>query len=312
MYEYDRAEGRFFVTRSAGWEAGTAFDPATPPIAYLDVLLRDGETFVCPDVRIDPRARSLRCTPATVSCLCRRVDRAAGRAAGRHRRLPLPDAHVQRRRRPLPLGDFANDRRDRVLAGIQFAHGPRCSKAFTTRSSPSIAICASRTSTGGWPRSGAVAPSEMIGAPLAEFTGRFTDDGVAHRRFRDALIDRRSVRFETPYAGTLVRNALVSVRQRGRRLRARRHVAQERTAARARTQRWNWNGAWWNGRTSSSLQTRSSNRFRIRSRTICARRCVRSTASPKRCSRTTASRIDQRATRLSASASAAPRSAWPI
>jgi len=58
-FRYDRASDSYFILRSEGWHEGAALDPADPPIEHVLWTARTGEPFVCSDVRIDPRARSL-------------------------------------------------------------------------------------------------------------------------------------------------------------------------------------------------------------------------------------------------------------
>ncbi|HEY5341414.1 MAG TPA: PAS domain-containing protein, partial [Candidatus Aquilonibacter sp.] len=202
VYEYDRAEGRFVVTRSAGWEAGTAFDPAVPPIGYLDLLLRDGETFVCPDVRIDPRARSLQSYArsgvlACVAALIGPPDAPLGAIVAYHsqtRTYSVGDVRflsaISQTIAEIASSLESNLRTTEVLESIH--------DAFVAVDRDLRITYVNRRMAAFW----GVAPSDMIGAPLADFTGRFTDDGAAHRRFRDALTDRRSVSFETPYQGS--------------------------------------------------------------------------------------------------------------
>lgn len=59
MHDYEVDAKRFFVRRSLGWGPYAAFDPSHPLVAHLEHVVRTGEPFVCPDVRIDPRARTL-------------------------------------------------------------------------------------------------------------------------------------------------------------------------------------------------------------------------------------------------------------
>jgi len=59
LYHYDRLTKGFSIVRSVGWGNGASLDRACPPIEHLATVIRTGEPFVCSDVRIDPRARTL-------------------------------------------------------------------------------------------------------------------------------------------------------------------------------------------------------------------------------------------------------------
>ncbi len=59
VYRYDPVAETFTVTASAGWAAGTAFDPKRPPLEHLRHVVRFGEAFVCADLAKDPRAAEL-------------------------------------------------------------------------------------------------------------------------------------------------------------------------------------------------------------------------------------------------------------
>ena len=59
LYHYDRSSGTFSIMRSEGWESGAWIDPHQPPLEHIAAVVRSGEPFVCSDLRIDPRARSL-------------------------------------------------------------------------------------------------------------------------------------------------------------------------------------------------------------------------------------------------------------
>jgi PAS domain S-box-containing protein len=60
MFDYDRETKSFRARRAIGWGAGAALDWRTPVVEHLQHALRSGEAFACSDVRIEPRARSLK------------------------------------------------------------------------------------------------------------------------------------------------------------------------------------------------------------------------------------------------------------
>ena len=61
VFDYKGETRQFSILRSVGWSPGAAFDPAEPLLEHLFQVARTGEAFVCSDVRIEPRYRSLRC-----------------------------------------------------------------------------------------------------------------------------------------------------------------------------------------------------------------------------------------------------------
>jgi PAS domain S-box-containing protein len=65
LFDYDRDMRTFSARQAIGWAPGALFDPSKPFVEHLDLVLRSGEAFACSDVRIDPRARSLK---ALVDC----------------------------------------------------------------------------------------------------------------------------------------------------------------------------------------------------------------------------------------------------
>src|SRR6185437_6412674 len=60
MYDYDAETNVFSARRSVGWGLNVSLDREKPLTAHLQHVVRTGEAFVCPDVRIDPRARGLK------------------------------------------------------------------------------------------------------------------------------------------------------------------------------------------------------------------------------------------------------------
>jgi PAS domain S-box-containing protein len=71
IFDYDRGEQTFTVRRSLGWGPTAVFDPARPPVKHLLQTVKTGDPFVCADVRIDPRVRSLAVLEAAgmLSCI---------------------------------------------------------------------------------------------------------------------------------------------------------------------------------------------------------------------------------------------------
>jgi len=65
LFDYNSETKQFSVRGALGWGPGASFDYSKPLVEHLNITLRTGEAFVCSDVRIEPRARSLK---ALVDC----------------------------------------------------------------------------------------------------------------------------------------------------------------------------------------------------------------------------------------------------
>ncbi len=60
FYDYDRESKTFRAQGAIGWGPGAALDYRVPVVEHLHHALRSGEAFACADVRIEPRAPSLK------------------------------------------------------------------------------------------------------------------------------------------------------------------------------------------------------------------------------------------------------------
>jgi len=201
LYEYDRSRGALAVTRSFGWDVRAAFDPQNPPLDHLTYILRTGEPFVCSDVRIDPRARSLAALESggVLSCVAVLIGTARAPIGG----LVAYHPHA----RTFSVGDVrfvqaisqtiaeiasaweSNQRMTEVLESIH--------DAFVAVDRGLRITYVNRRMASFWGRM----PAELIGMPLSAFTDEFGDGGRAYEQFRDALHERRSITFETLFAG---------------------------------------------------------------------------------------------------------------
>ena len=201
VLDYDRGSARFVVARSAGWAEGACMDPQCPPVEHLQILLRTGEPFVCSDVRIDPRARTLSALAAggALSCIAVLIG-------SLHAPMGAIVAYYPQTR-TFTVGEV------RFLQGLAQTIAEIASSLESNRLMSQVLesihdafVSVDRelriTYVNGrmaafWD----AAPVEMIGVPLSEFTDRFRDGGAAHGYFARAVADRHSTHFETLFEG---------------------------------------------------------------------------------------------------------------
>ncbi len=60
IYGFDRLRNQLVAQGAVGWNPGSALDAFSPELDHLDRSVRTGEPFVSADLRVDPRARSMR------------------------------------------------------------------------------------------------------------------------------------------------------------------------------------------------------------------------------------------------------------
>jgi PAS domain S-box-containing protein len=201
VFDYDRGGDRFVTARTVGWHEHAAFDPGRPTIEHLRHVLRSGEPFVCSDVRIDPRARSLSAFEpnGVLSCVAVLVGS-----------LHVPFGAIvayHDRTRTFTVGEVrfmqgvaqtiaeiassleSNQRMGQILESIH--------DAFVAVDRDLRIISVNGRMAAFWGSS----PIEMIGVPLREYTDQFFDGGAAFVHFRSAIDEQRTIQFETTYSG---------------------------------------------------------------------------------------------------------------
>ena len=197
LYHHDRATGAFSIVRSVGWESGAALDPVHPPLEHLASVLRTGEPFVCSDVRIDSRARSLAQLERSgaLSCVATLIG--------------TPQAAVG------AIVAYGKQTRTFSVADIRFVQSLSQSIAefasalesnrlmFEVLESIADAFVAVDRDlrityvNGRMARFWDELPARLVGEPLQAYTARFdTPDGRVLQYFKDALHERRSLTFE--------------------------------------------------------------------------------------------------------------------
>lgn len=197
IYQYDRSAGTFSVVRSMGWESGAVFDPAAPALEHLDYVLRTGEPFVCSDVRIDPRGRSLAALQqcgvlSCVATLIGSVHAPQGAIVSYHpqtRTFSVGDVRfVQSLSQSIAEFSSALESNRLMSEILESIHD-----AFVALDGDLRITYVNRRMAAYWGQSAA----EMVGTPLS---GLF-DDGRVLAFFKDALRERRSLSFEHFYRG---------------------------------------------------------------------------------------------------------------
>jgi PAS domain S-box-containing protein len=197
LYHYDRLTKAFSIVRSVGWESGAGLDPAHPPLEHLALAIRTGEAFVCSDVRIDSRARTLAQLERSGVLSC----------------VATPIGTVQ-----APVGAmvaYSRGTRTFSVADVRFIQSLAQSIAefasalesnrlmFEILESIADAFVAVDRDLRITYVNGRMAqfwgeiPSQIIGMPLQAYTARFdTPEGHVLRYFNEALHERRSSTFE--------------------------------------------------------------------------------------------------------------------
>ncbi len=197
LYHYDRLTKAFSIVRSVGWESGAGLDPVHPPLEHVAMAIRTGEPFVCSDVRIDSRARTLAQLEhsGVLSCVA----------------TPIGTVHA-------PVGAmvaYSRGTRTFSVADVRFIQSLAQSIAefasalesnrlmFEILESIADAFVAVDRDLRITYVNGRMAqfwgeiPAQIIGMPLQAYTARFdTPDGHVLRYFNDALHERRSSTFE--------------------------------------------------------------------------------------------------------------------
>ena len=197
FYHYDRVTKAFSIVRSVGWGEGAVLDRMRPPMEHVAAALRTGEPFVCSDVRIDSRARTLAQLEQSgvLSCVA----------------APIGTIHA-------PVGAivaYSRETRTFSIADVRFIQSLSQSIAefasalesnrlmFEVLESIGDAFVAVDRDlrityvNGRMARFWDEVPIRIIGTPLQTYTARFdTPDGRVLQYFKEALHERRSFTFE--------------------------------------------------------------------------------------------------------------------
>ena len=201
MYEYDRDGKRFIVRRSLGWGPYAAFDPQRPLLAHIEYAVRTGEPFVCPDVRIDPRARGLvqLQNNNVLSCVAVLIGTPVEPIGALVVYYPLTRTFsvadvrfVQSIAQTIAETANAlesNRRMAQVLESIRdaFVAVDRQLRITYVNSQ----MC----------RYWNMEPKQIVGRDVGEFAAQFDHDGTAMRSFREALATEHSVTYEIQIRG---------------------------------------------------------------------------------------------------------------
>ncbi len=197
VHDYERLAERFSVRQVVGWGVHAQLDCARPLLEHVRHVVDTGEPFVCSDVRIDPRARSLASLEAA-----RVLSSVAVLIGTPQQPLGAIVAYC-----PLTRAFSVNDVRFMQSLAQTIAENAttlesarRMAQVLESIRDSFVAVDRDLRITyvnsqmaKYWQRPAA----EMIGAPLAEFLGRMPDGERSMRYVREALTSGRSVTHET-------------------------------------------------------------------------------------------------------------------
>ena len=196
IFDFERASRSFSVRAIQGCSLGAMSAIDRPLLAHVTAAL-SGEAFVCSDVRLDPRARSLAgfaqrgvlsCIGAIVGTAREPIGAIAVYAANPRTFTEGEVRFVESVAQALAEAAAAlesNRRMAQVLESIRDAFVAVDRDLRITYVNPRMAkFWGAKT-------------SEMIGVPIENFTSAFHDDGYALERFRLALANDRAASFET-------------------------------------------------------------------------------------------------------------------
>ncbi len=197
LYHYDRLTKTFSIVRSVGWEDGTVLDRARPPLEHVEAALSTGEPFVCSDVRIDPRARTLAQLEQSgvLSCVASPIGT-----------INAPVGAIVAYSRQTRTFSIADVRFIQSLSQsiAEFATALESNRlmfeVLETIADAFVAVDRDLRITfvnGRMARFWDELPARIIGLPLQNYTARLdTPDGSVLQHFRDALHERRPSTFE--------------------------------------------------------------------------------------------------------------------
>ncbi|HVA28709.1 MAG TPA: ATP-binding protein, partial [Candidatus Baltobacteraceae bacterium] len=186
-YDYDREAKAFSVRHAIGWGPGAAFDCRVPVVEHLAHVLRSGEAFACSDVRIEPRARSLKALADSkmLSCLAVLVGTPAAPIGALVAYYPLPRTYtvgdvrfVEAIAQTLAESETAFEsmrRMTQILESIQDGFVSIDRDMRVTHVNSQMA------------RAWKLTPAEMIGQPVASFLLQIENGETVLEYFRASL-----------------------------------------------------------------------------------------------------------------------------
>ncbi|HEX8806101.1 MAG TPA: diguanylate cyclase, partial [Candidatus Aquilonibacter sp.] len=197
LYHYDRLTKAFSIVRSVGWSSDAVFDITRPPLEHIATAIRTGEPFVCSDVRIDSRARTLAQLEScgVLACVATPIGTVHAPVGAivaysrQTRTFSVPDVRfIQALSQS--IAEFASALESNRL---MFEILESIADAF-------VAVDRDLRITyvnGRMARFWNEIPSRIIGEPLQTYTSRFdTQDGRVLQYFKDVLHERRAFTFE--------------------------------------------------------------------------------------------------------------------
>lgn len=189
VFEFDAEHVTWTSSRSIGWGLNAQLEYDKPLVAHLNHVARTGEPFVCPDVRIDPRARGLKVLSGNnvlslVAILIGTPQHPMGAFVTYYpltRTFSVGDVRfaqaIAQSIAEITTALESNRRTAQVLESIRDAFVAVDKRMRITYVNAQMAAFFG------------IEPSVAIGEPLEEYTSIFDHDGVALRSFRESLAD---------------------------------------------------------------------------------------------------------------------------
>ena len=201
VHDYDRELERFSARHVHGWPSHVGLRVHDPLLAHLAYVVRTGEPFVCPDVRIDGRARSLAQLAAVDVLSCVTVPIGTPQE-------PIGAIVVYyNHTRTFSVGDvrFAQSIAQTVAESANaLESNRRMAQVLESISDAFVAVDRTLAITyvnSQMSRYFNVSPGQVVGKPIEEYMRLFDHDGIAIRSFKEALAHERPVTYELEISG---------------------------------------------------------------------------------------------------------------
>jgi signal transduction histidine kinase len=201
ILDFDRGDLTFTVRRSIGWGSLAIFDPLNPPVKHLLQTVKTGDPFVCADVRIDPRVRSLAVLEnagmlSSIAVLIGTPQMPMGVIAAYYaqtRTFSISDVRfvesIAQTVAESASATESNRRMVQVLDSIK--------DAFVAVDRDLCVTYVNARMARFWRRQA----GDVVGLPISHFTDQFGDGGAALRNFKLALREERALTYETNFNG---------------------------------------------------------------------------------------------------------------
>ncbi len=201
IHEYDRESERFTVRYVSGWPPYAMLKTVEPLLAHVAYVVRTGEPFVCPDVRIDSRARSLAQLAKTDVLSCLTVP--IGTPLEPIGAISIYFPHT----RTYSVGDvrFMQSVAQTVAESVNaFESNRRMAQVLESIRDAFVAVDRNLVITyvnSQMARYFDVKPEDVVGKPIEQYMKMFDVTGMALRSFKEALAHERPVTYDQELNG---------------------------------------------------------------------------------------------------------------